>query len=160
VTSKSCFPNGIELIDAIFDFAITGAAKDYLRMDIGKVSQSLSKTICDKTQFDLENFIISVDSHGIRHIINKHGTFENEALRGQMLVQKRALWRLPQILELADKIEIVGKSAIGNDLILFEKTIANQRYFTIWEIRIVKSLKKQKKKQSRIMLHTLYIRQA
>lgn len=160
MTNKSCFPNAIELTDALFDFVVTGAAKDYLRLDIGKVSQSLAKTINNATQFNLENYIISIDSHGIRHIINKHGTSENEALRGQTLVQKRALWRIPQILESADNIEIVGKSAIGNALILFEKTIANQRYFTIWDIRIVKSLKKQAKKQSRIMLHTFYIRRA
>ena len=93
-----------------------------------------------------------------RYTLNKHGTSQKESLRGQKHIQKRDLWKLPQIIDFSDKIEVIGKTAIGNDLLMFEKTIDNNRYFTIWEIRTVTSLKKQAKKQSRIMLHTFYIR--
>ncbi len=160
MTNKSCFPNAIELIDALFDFVVTGAAKDYLRMDIGQITTELADRIAEITPFCLKNYRISIDSHGIRHILNKHGTSEKEGLRGQKPIQKRALWRLPQIIEFSDNVDVIGKSAIGNDLILFEKTIGNDGYFTIWEMRTVTSLKKQVKKQSRIMLQTFYIRQA
>ena len=160
MTNKNCFPNAIELIDALFDFVVTGAAKDYLRLDIGQVTTNLANKIKDETPFNLENYAISIDSHGIRHILIKHGTTQNESLRGQIPVQKRSLWRLPHIVESADNIEIVGRSAVGNSLILFEKNIGEYRYFTIWEIRTVTSLKKLAKKQNRIMLHTFYIRQA
>lgn len=158
--SKTCFPNAIELIDTLFDFVLTGAAKDYLRMDIGQISTHLAKDMNYFTQLNLENYLISIDSHGIRHLLNKHGISENEVLRGQVVVQKRTLWLLPQIIDRADKIQIAGKSAIGNDLILLEKTILDYRYYTIWEVRTVTSIKKQAKKHSRIMLHTFYIRQA
>ena len=158
MTNKSCFPNAIELIDVLFDFVVTGAAKDYLRLDIGQITADLAEKIAETTPFSLENYRISIDSHGIRHILNKHGISEKEGLRGQKPIQKRALWLLPQIIEFSDNIDVIGKSAIGNDLILFEKTMDDDVYFTIWEIRTVTSLKKQAKKQSRIMLQTFYIR--
>ncbi len=158
MTNKSYFPNAIELIDMIFDFVVTGAAKDYLRLDLGQINSELAEKIAETTPLNLEHYRISIDSHGIRHILNKHGLSQKERLRGQKHIQKRDLWRLPQIIDFSDKIEVIGKSAIGNDLILFEKTIGNDCYFTIWEIRTVTSLKKQAKKQNRIMLHTFYIR--
>ena len=158
MTNKTCFPNAIELIDMIFDFVVTGAAKDYLRLDLGQITSELAEIIAETTPFNLEHYRISIDSHGIRHILNKHGTAQKENLRGQKHIQKRDLWKLPQIIDFSDKIEVIGKSAIGNDLLVFEKTIDNNRYVTIWEIRTVTSLKKQAKKQSRIVLHTFYIR--
>jgi hypothetical protein len=156
--TKSCYPNAIELIDVLFDFVITEAAKAYLRMDIGQVSMDLADKINIQTSIQLSNFRISIDTHGIRHILYKHGNSESEALRGQLSVQKRNLWLIPHIIDFSDIIQSAGKSSLGNDVILIEKTIKDYRYCTIWEVRAVKSVKKQTTKNSRIMLHTFYIR--
>jgi hypothetical protein len=156
--TKSCFPNAVEIIDTLFDYVITGAASDYLRLDIGQIDTDLAENIRNNTNLELDNYFISLDSNGIRHILSKHGTVDGERLRGQIQVQKRSLWRIPQIIKAAEAIEVVGKSSLNNTLIQFEKQIGVNRYFTIWEIRTVTSLKKTKK-HSRIMLHTLFIRQ-
>ncbi len=155
---KSCYPNAIELIDVVFDFVITEAAKTYLRMDIGQISMDLANKVEAQTNIQLSNFRISIDTHGIRHILFKHGNTESEALRGQLSVHKRNLWLIPNIIDFADTIQNAGKSSLGNDVILIEKTIKDYRYCTIWEVRAVKSIKKQTIKNSRIMLRTFYIR--
>ncbi len=155
---KSAFPNAIELIDALFDFVVTNAANDYWRIDIGRVSQSLAQVIYEATGFEILDYTISMDSHGFRHLLNQHGSEDNEGLRGQMNVQKKDLGYIFAILETADRITNTGKSRIGHPCILVEKQIRHKYYFSVWEIRTVQSLQKLRKKKHRLILHTFYIR--
>jgi phage-Barnase-EndoU-ColicinE5/D-RelE like nuclease3 len=156
--SKNAFPDAIELIDALFDFVVTNAANDYWRIDIGEVSSDLAQTIYNATRFDILGYTISMDSHGFRHLLNQHGVADSEAQRGQTNVQKKDLRRIFPILETPDLITDTGKSRIGHNCILVEKTINDKHYFSVWEIRTVQSLQKLRKKKHRLILHTFYIR--
>jgi hypothetical protein len=156
--SKSAFPDAIELIDALFDFVVTNAANDYWRIDIGEVSTDLAQPIYNATRFDILGYTISMDSHGFRHLLNQHGVANSEAQRGQINVQKKDLRRIFPILETPDLITDTGKSRIGHNCILVEKTINDKHYFSVWEIRTVQSLQKLRKKKHRLILHTFYIR--
>ncbi len=155
---KSAFSNATELIDALFDFVVTNAANDYWRIDIGEVSEDLAQIIYEATGFELLGYTISMDSYGLRHLLNQHGIADNEAQRGQINVQKKDLLHIFQILETPDSITDSGKSRIGHPCILVEKVIRDKYYFAVWEIRTVQSLQKLKKKKHRLILHTFYIR--
>ena len=87
--SKNAFPDAIELIDALFDYAVTTSANDFWRIDIGQVSEDLAQSIHQITGLNILDYTISIDSSGVRHILNKHGIAENEVTRGQLSVQKR-----------------------------------------------------------------------
>jgi hypothetical protein len=152
---KTIYSNAIEQIDILFDHVITNSASDFLRVDIGMICPSLATEIYAQTELLLENYIVSIDSFCLRHITNQHGS-KKEELRGQVKVKKSDLRLLPKVIEFADKIYTRGKTTIGKDCIIAEKTIGNLYFFSVWEIRVIKSIKKDKK--SRIMLQTFYIR--
>ena len=123
---------------------------------MGVITSELADIICVSTNFKLENYTFSIDSHGIRHVLNQHGTIETKLTRGQLPIEKEDWLELPNIIQNADFIDDSQKSKLGNDCILFEKLIGEKRYFSIWEIRTVTSTRKRK--QSRLMLQTFYIR--
>lgn len=150
------FQNTIEQIDAIFDFTLINAANEHWRIDIGLIDENVSKIILENINIELENFLISLDTHGIRHILRQHGTIETEKNRGQKVIQKKELRLLIKIIQQPDVINNAGKSAIGNDCILLQKEIKGVVFTSIWEIRTVTSTKKQNRKKSRIMLQTFY----
>jgi hypothetical protein len=150
------FSNAIENIDAIYDFTLRNAANEHWRIDIGLINGVLANNIFENTNLELENYLISVDTHGIRHILRQHGTIETEKNRGQKVIQKKELRLLIKTIQQGDSISDAGKSALGNDCILLQKEIKGILYFSIWEVRKVTSVKKQSKKKSRIMLQTLY----
>jgi phage-Barnase-EndoU-ColicinE5/D-RelE like nuclease3 len=156
--SKNAFPNAIELIDALFDFVVTTSANDFWRIDIGQVSEDLAHSIHKISGLNLLDYTISIDSSGVRHILNQHGIAENEVTRGQLSVQKKDLQFIFHILETPDLMTHTGKSRLGNPCILVEKAIKDKYYFTLWEIRTVQSLQKLRKKKHRLILHTFYIR--
>ena len=88
---KSAFSNATQLIDALFDFVVTNSANDYWRIDIGEVSEDLAQIMYEATGFELLGYTISIDSYGLRHLLNQHGIADNEAQRGQINVQKKDL---------------------------------------------------------------------
>ncbi len=152
---KTIYQNAIEQIDVLFDHVITNSASDFLRVDIGMISTDLASEIYKNSMLSLDNFIVSVDSFCIKHTMNQHGT-EKEELRGQIPINKYELGLLTEVVENPDKVYSRRKTAVGYDSLIIEKTIGNLYFFSVWEIRIIKSLKKGKK--SRIMLQTFYIR--
>ena len=69
MTNKSCFPNAIELIDVLFDFVVTGAAKDYLRLDIGQITGDLAEKMPPLLSVFLETLTTFQLRHGIAFIV-------------------------------------------------------------------------------------------
>ena len=154
--NKSTFQDAIEIIDALFDTVLTISANDYWKVDIGEINEDLATEIFNFTSFDVLGYMISLDTHGIRHIIKHHYTDKTEQSRGQKAIQKKDFRLLIKMINAPDNINDAGKSSIGNACILIEKEINEVHYFSIWEIITVTSKKKNKK--SRIVLQTLYAR--
>ena len=79
--NKSTYKDAIEIIDALFDTVLTISANDYWRVDIGEINEDLATKILNFTNFDVEGYMISLDTHGIRHIIKHHGTDKNRTIK-------------------------------------------------------------------------------
>jgi antitoxin component HigA of HigAB toxin-antitoxin module len=152
---KTIYQNAIEQIDVLFDHVITNSASDFLRVDIGVVNTELAKEVFEQTNFSIENYEISIDSHGLRHTMNQHGS-ENEEQRGQIAIEREHFHQLSKIFEQPFEISRSRRSALGNDSVAIEKVFNQLLYVTVWEIRQVLSTKKNKK--SRVVLKTFYIR--
>lgn len=115
----------------------------------------MADEIFKQTALSVENYVVCLDTHCLRHTINQHGS-ESEKLRGQVPVRKAEVRLLLNVFEHADTVSIRRKSAIGNDCLIIEKIIGNLYFFSVWEIRKITSLKKNK--NSKIVLQTFYIR--
>jgi antitoxin component HigA of HigAB toxin-antitoxin module len=152
---KTIYQNAIEQIDVLFDHVITNSASDFLRVDIGVVNTELANELSIHTPFSVENYVISIDSHGLRHTMNQHGS-ENEEQRGQIAIEREHFHQLSKIFEQPFEISRSRRSALGNDSVAIEKVFNQLLYVTVWEIRQVLSTKKNKK--SRVVLKTFYIR--
>jgi hypothetical protein len=142
-------------IDELVDFALNNPDNLYSKIDIGCISDELAQNIKEFTNFELHNYLISIDSYAILHTLNHHGLEETENLRGQEGITKQDFSLLLDIVFYADKISDAGKGKDGKNAILFEKTIDNL-YHAVFEIRTIIGEKKKLYKQSRIMLKTYY----
>lgn len=156
--SETIFPNAFDLIENLVGYVEVDTANNYLRIDFGRVDKMLAAEIQRLTAFSVGGYLVSLDTHGIRHVLLRHGSGETETTRGQLPVRKDDWQMLPKIISTADDIRDSQKSRLGNDCIAFAKTIEGRRFFTVWEIRTVQSLRKQSYKSSRLMLQTFYIR--
>ncbi len=154
--NKTFFPNTDELIGNLVEFAQLDFINAYLRTDFGIIGKELAHEIYLYSHLKLEDYVFSIDSHGIRHVLNQPGTNETELTPGRLPVEKEDWLELPNIIQNADFIVDSQKSKLGNDCILFEKQIGEKRYFSVWEIRTITS--PRKRKQSRLMLQTFYVR--
>jgi hypothetical protein len=152
---KTIYQNAIEQIDVLFDHVITNAASDFLRVDIGIVNNDLAQEIFSQTNFSIENYEISIDSHGLRHIMNQHGS-EKEVLRGQVSIARKQVRLLIRVFENINRIFENPKSFLGKESIVVETIIEGLTYVSVWEIRKVTSIKKGKK--CRIILLTFYVK--
>jgi phage-Barnase-EndoU-ColicinE5/D-RelE like nuclease3 len=129
--NKTIFPNATELIESLVKYVQSDFKNDYLRTDFGIIDNELAAIIYLSASFKLENYALSINAHGIRHVLNQHGTVYTELSRGQLAVEIEDWLQLPHIIEYADFIADSQKSKLGNDCILFEKQIGEKRYFSI-----------------------------
>jgi hypothetical protein len=126
----------LEQISNLFDFSLNNPLNELRMVDIGVINQDFAEQIAQQTGYLTENYIVSVDSFGIKHILNGHSV-SNEVLNNQIGITKNDFLLLHQIIFYADKITkgIKHKSA-KNDTIFFEKTIKN-KYEVVLEIRVI-----------------------
>jgi len=144
-----------DLINKLFDFAFNNVENKKKMLDLGIVDKVLAKKIEENTDLDLENYLISIDNFGIRHAIEKHGSPKTEEPRGQIAITKEDFSKLLEIIQQADKISLEGKTAIGKDVILFEKQL-EVLYAVAEEVRSVTSTKKGK--QNRLVFQSFWKR--
>lgn len=143
----------LEQISNLFDFSLNNPLNELRMVDIGVINQDFAQ----QTGYLTENYIVSIDSFGIKHILNGHSV-SNEILNNQIRITKNDFLLLHQIIFYADKITkgIKHKSA-KNDTIFFEKTIKN-KYEVVLEIRVISGAKKALYKKNRLVLKTMYIK--
>lgn len=85
------------------------------------------------TGLDLVGYKHSVDTFGIRHSYSEHGG-DAEIKRGQLPISKEDFERIPEIIANPDKIELIGKDAMKQDLIRYTKRFNGTTYY-VEEVR-------------------------
>ncbi len=139
-------------IENLFDFAFSGT-NEFRSIDIGVVDNPLAEKIQKATGFELIDFLISLDSYGIIHAVNKHSDYTEKNLQ-QVGITKIDFTKIIEVITDADKIESIGVSwATGKPLLRFQKQFQHT-HFVVLEIRIVK----KKGKKNRLVVSTIYIK--
>jgi hypothetical protein len=147
----------LENISNLFDFALTNSLNELKMVDIGVIDAEFANKIAENTGYMTENYVISIDNFGIKHIMNGHSV-NNEVLANQIGITKNDFLLLHQIIFGADTIRKGTKHKNTQpDTIFFEKTIKN-KYEVVLEIRIISGKKKALYKKNRLVLKTMYIK--
>lgn len=146
-----------ESINNLFDFAFNNPLNELRMVDIGQIDVDLAHKIKQLTGYETQDYIVSIDSFGIKHIMNGH-SISNEILANQIGITKNDFLLLHQIIFNADVISKGLKSKKSQiETIFFEKIIQN-KYEVVLEIRIVSGKKKMLYKKNRLVLKTMYIK--
>ncbi|MBF0592623.1 MAG: hypothetical protein HQL02_11105 [Nitrospirae bacterium] len=105
----------------------------FFRISLGKVSGGNVQAVKAATGIDLTGYERTIDSNHIKHILIEHSDPKREAARGQRVVTKEDIQKIPEIVESPTKISL-GKTKRGLDAIIYEKKINGYTYY-IEEVR-------------------------
>ncbi len=101
----------------------------FTRISLGKVSDDNVDAVKKATGIDLTGYERTIDSNDIKHILKEHSDPEREAARGQRVVTREDIKRIPEIVESPTRISLEGLDAI-----VYEKKINGDAYY-VEEVR-------------------------
>jgi leucyl-tRNA synthetase len=120
------FPKGeqwrVEMRELV-DYAYGRKAAKRRRLAFGYVDAPHAEAIRKATDLDVAGMFHVVDSFAINHIRKRHSDAYLEAQRGQLPVTPEDYSYLPQVIAEPDRIERLGKTHQGLDVIGFAKQI-------------------------------------
>lgn len=88
----------------------------------------------DELKIDIIGYKKIIDTHSIKHILNRHGNAVSEAKCGQIAVEKEDFPLIP-IISCPDNIISIEKSKLGLYCIKYKKSINNTDYYYVEEIQ-------------------------
>jgi hypothetical protein len=101
---------------------------------LGNISTQTLEKIKLLSELDLSDFVISIDSFSIRHILQGHGNKKRENNRGQEAVTTRDFEMISEIINNPDTILFDGLNKQRNYSFQFQSEIKN-KYFVFTEVR-------------------------
>lgn len=101
---------------------------------VGKVSQKLEND-AHKAGYDITGYEHTIDSYGIKHALKKHSNSNTEEARGQIPIIDEDILKIPEITTNYDKVTFGNKDKIGNNLIIYSKTMPDGLTYYVEEIR-------------------------
>jgi hypothetical protein len=101
---------------------------------LGNISTQTLEKIKLLSELDLSDFVISIDSFSIRHILQGHGNKKRENNRGQEAVTARDFEMISEIINNPDTILFDGLNKQRNYSFQFQSEIKN-KYFVFTEVR-------------------------
>ena len=102
----------------------------------GKIPDSTSRMVLDKTGIDVSEHNIALKGYEIRKILlNSHGDAAQEAARGQERITADDLKNIPSIIAKPDNVTLSDKKYEGKPALLFEKKINGQNYIVAYVSR-------------------------
>ena len=101
---------------------------------LGIISEDISLKMKEEIDVDLQEYNISIDAYGIKHILQGHGDKKRENSRGQEAVTQNDFGLLYQIINRPDHVFFDGKDKFGRDCFQFQSYLGN-KYVVIMEIR-------------------------
>lgn len=97
------------------------------RAYLGKVPDSVARTIRQNTGLDIRGFGVMMNGNDIRHMIKNHGDILTEQARGQVAVTADDIARIPEILAAPDRVYLSDETDTkGRKTLIFEKQIGDQ----------------------------------
>ncbi len=140
----------------LYELALNRLTNEHFLLDLFTIDKTLGAKIFAETGLELTGFVVSIDTYGIRHAIERHGDENKEAARGQVALQKSAFDLMFLVLTEADSIIFDPRqrnpSSPVVETLIFEKQISNYHY-VFKEIRRVK----KKGKSNRLVFQTMFI---
>ncbi|MBU6402814.1 MAG: class I tRNA ligase family protein, partial [Verrucomicrobia bacterium] len=107
----------------LIEYAYGRKAKQRKRLAFGYVDALGREAIRQATGLDLAGMFHTVDSFAINHIRKRHSDPYLEQQRGQLPVTPEDYFRLPEVVSRPDRIELLGKTRQGLDVLGFAKRI-------------------------------------
>lgn len=102
----------------------------------GKIPEVTSQRIFKEAGVDVSGYNISLKKYEIRKILlNSHGDFQKEDLRGQAPITPADIKLIPQIISSPDDIRLSEKEYEGKPALEFEKEIDNKKYVVAYVSR-------------------------
>ena len=123
----------LDLIEEIKQAEIDGRNVSKIIL-LGNISTETLEKIKLISALDLSDFVISMDSFSIRHILQGHGNKKRENNRGQEAVTERDFEIILEIINNPDTIIFDGLNKHRNHSFQFQSEI-NNKYFIFTEVR-------------------------
>ena len=123
----------LDLIEEIKQAEIDGRNVSKIIL-LGNISTETLEKIKLISALDLSDFVISMDSFSIRHILQGHGNKKRENNRGQEAVTERDFEIILEIINNPDTIIFDGLNKHRNHSFQFQSEI-NNKYFVFTEVR-------------------------
>ena len=121
------------LIAYVRQSEINGTNKNKVLL-LGLVSKNTSLKIKEESGIDLQEYNISIDAYGIKHVLQGHGDKKRENNRGQEAVTEEDFGLLCQIINQPDNVFFDGKDKFGRDCFQFQIHLQH-KYVVIMEVR-------------------------
>lgn len=123
----------LDLIEEIEQAEIDGTNVSKIII-LGNISTETLEKINNLSNLDLSDFVISIDSFSIRHILQGHGNKKRENNRGQEAVTARDFEMILDIINNPNTIIFDGLNKQRNHSFQFQSEI-NNKYFVFTEVR-------------------------
>ena len=123
----------LDLIEEIKQAEIDGTNVSKIIL-LGNISTKTLEKIKFISALDLSDFVISMDSFSIRHILQGHGNKKRENNRGQEAVTEQDFEMISEIINNPDTIIFDGLNKHRNHSFQFQSKIKN-KYFIFTEVR-------------------------
>ena len=123
----------LDLIEEIKQAEIDGTNVSKIIL-LGNISTKTLEKIKFISALDLSDFVISMDSFSIRHILQGHGNKKRENNRGQEAVTEQDFEMISEIINNPDTIIFDGLNKHRNHSFQFQSEI-NNKYFIFTEVR-------------------------
>lgn len=101
---------------------------------LGPVLDFVVQQLVLESDVDLTDYMFTIDSYAVRHIMKSHGDPQKEEAHGQKAVAADDFELIRQIVNEPDVVFYDGKNRIGRDVIQFQKRIGDH-YIILRELR-------------------------
>jgi len=145
-------------IGDLYELACNTMTNKHIIIDLGVVEYKMGAKILSKSGIEVTGFVISIDTYGIRHAVERHGDSKTELTRGQVPVQKSDFFIALEIVLESDNLRYDFRGNLNHsnlkESIVFDKKINDYHYFVSMEVRRVV----KRGKHSRLVFQTMYIK--
>lgn len=114
-------------------YAVSRISSERCRVAFSYVDSSRADAIRKATGLNLRGMFHVLDSHAVKRAFNQHGLEAPGTLQGQLPLTPADLEQIPEVVESPDRIELLGKTHQGLDVIGFAKHM-NGTLFVVEEV--------------------------
>lgn len=91
-------------------------------LSLGNIPKTIAQKLSDNG-YDVAQYLHTLTSGNVRHIVNRHGDEKVEKQRGQLPMTTAEIKKIPDVLANPDYLVLGGKTRRGLDTIIYTKTM-------------------------------------